>query len=346
MGIINKPEATSTPTTLPVLKGRRCIRDHNSIQSPIETSGEFWQDNLPTRSMKASPTKSPSRSPRGSPYYVPERSLPGNISEGAVDETESSQNDSDEPRDKYSHDRRRLARQREEVEGSCFRVIVFISLGVAVLAGLLTTLYYARDDSLSDATPQDLFIIFKPIEQKFRNQNEDFWSSIRVSVQEVTVLDQPRSIIFLYENRAKATMEGILNSASSAALCHFGSCWNEPVVIQGSSLNSTEILNDYGRIISRYRSNLEKNGVMIVKNLEQVPGLAAQAFHSFCDDYNPVVKKALILFTMKVEKLPEGYPMLFLEKVLMNLWKELGRDDKFYPLFTRISGTVLSVQPE
>lgn len=221
---------------------------------------------------------------------------------------------------------------------------------VLVMSLLGILIYYNYWLSLNpnpNATYKQLYQTFRRIEKHFDKQDVDFWRSIRVNIEEITALKKPSTIIFLYENNAKGTMKAILNEVANAALCDLTECENEPILIPGSSLNSSNFIDNYGIMISMYREPLKKNGVLIVENLEQVPGKAAQAFHNFCDDYDPVVDKALILFTLKVDKLPVNeYPPAYVRKVLSKVWSDIKIEDKFNPLFSRISGTILLVRPE
>ncbi|XP_050302248.1 uncharacterized protein LOC126740321 [Anthonomus grandis grandis] len=222
----------------------------------------------------------------------------------------------------------------------------FIGILVILFAGVVAGYWLSAGDQPLLDYEQKLQTKFEKYESEMKHQNEDFWRSIKVSIREVPVLKQPRTILFLYEDKSEKTLNLILEKVVNAALCFLTECDKKPVQIQGASLNNSQIIRDHGVIISKYADQLKKSGVMVVYNLEQVPGKAALAFHSFCDDYNPIAEKSLILFTLKMNKIPQGYPMMFLEKFLLNLWSDIGKGDKFYPLFTRISGNILTVQPE
>lgn len=136
-----------------------------------------------------------------------------------------------------------------------------------------------------------------------------------------------------------------MKTISEEAVCRISSCSEDPLEIKPSDISTSDILEDYGRIISKYKDTLEKSGVMIIRNLEKIPGTAAQAFHSLCDEYNPVVNKALFLFTIEVPEIPKQASH-YTRKYLGNKWTELD-ETKFAPLFTRISsGFIMSVMQE
>ncbi|CAH1183016.1 unnamed protein product [Ceutorhynchus assimilis] len=186
------------------------------------------------------------------------------------------------------------------------------------------------------------------LENQFNKQDKHFWPSIRVNVQEILEFQQPRVIIFLYENHSLTIVENIVTSISKVAVCLLSDCSQEPINIEGSVLSPIAIQDDFGSIVSNYRQQLDKSGVFIIRNLQLVPGKSAQALHLLCDEYNPLIKRALFLFTVKVDSglLPhDKYTATqFLETLLLKAWDDIGVDDKFYPLFARISGTILTVR--
>lgn len=65
-------------------------------------------------------------------------------------------------------------------------------------------------------------------------------------------------------------------------------------VIVSTNLNMAE----HGELISRYRDDVDKAGVLLVKEVDSVPSDLAMAFHYYCDEYNPLVKRSAIFFTL------------------------------------------------
>ncbi|CAG9760560.1 unnamed protein product [Ceutorhynchus assimilis] len=225
---------------------------------------------------------------------------------------------------------------------------VIICLIIALYLG--SCVLYCNDEEGMVNKPNNLTEDFERVWKQFNKQDEDFWRSIRVGVEEILELEQPRVIVFLYKNDSMAITKNIIAKVSKAAVCYLSDCSQEPIDIEGSVLNTTELQDDFGSIVTNYREQLKKSGVFIIQNLQLVPGKSAQALHLFCDEYNPVVERALFLFTVKVDEfieLPDIYTAIsFLEDLLLKVWNDLGVHDKFHPLFTRISGTVLSVRPQ
>lgn len=179
------------------------------------------------------------------------------------------------------------------------------------------------------------------LQKEFPTQSIDLWASLESGVNNTIRRNRPSTFILLYQEKSKDIIENLLKSISEYVTCFLTSCEQVPVILTDKNLNSKEVLKDYGIIIDEYREPLEKSGIMIVKNLENVPGVSAQAFHSFCDEFNPAVAKSVIIFTMKVQEFHRNN-MKFLEEYFQKKWTDI-KSDAFDALFTRISSMVLEI---
>lgn len=61
-------------------------------------------------------------------------------------------------------------------------------------------------------------------------------------------------------------------------------------------------MKEPSEVMCKFREDLHKSGVMLVKDIEAIPSSLAMAFHYFCDEYNPLVKKSAIFFTIDLAK--------------------------------------------
>lgn len=178
------------------------------------------------------------------------------------------------------------------------------------------------------------------LKYQFPSQEEDFWLNIKVAVEEVINLNQPKSIIFLYKH--EKPIQHILLNISEYASLKILSNSNKPIVVNSEDLNRRDILEDYGVFITDIKEKLQNSAVVIVNNLDKIPGKTAQAFHSLCDEYNPIHEKVLYLFTIKDDTFPDQL-LNFVENKLKKNWSDM-HSDKFYPLITRMSSFILQVQ--
>ncbi|KAJ8932778.1 hypothetical protein NQ314_014482 [Rhamnusium bicolor] len=298
-----KPKASSTPKIVDV-SARRRIGDANdeSVQSPIQN---FII--LESSHGRCKPLDSNSEDEKSESYI------------DSNDETEESKE------------------EENSINTTLCNCINPVSIITMIVVFISLIFLYSYGDGVNMKEPS-----LEKLSQEFPSQVEDFWMYVEVGIQEITKFHQPKTFLLLYNDESQKTVNKILDKISQFAVCKLTNCLSIPVVLEGNDLNTSDILEDYGRIISRNKEKLKKSGVMIVKNLEKIRGISAQAFHSFCDEYNPVVEKALFIFTMKVDEFHENN-VKFVENYLHRLWKDDIKDDKFYPLFTRISNNVLPV---
>ncbi|XP_045475034.1 uncharacterized protein LOC123680950 [Harmonia axyridis] len=190
-------------------------------------------------------------------------------------------------------------------------------------------------------------ISLKTIKKNFPSQEDKLWKSIHSGINQTIVNETPTSYIFLFESEAEETMKKLLSEISKYAVCKLVNCESSAIDFKKEITSNFSNINDYGEVISSFKGKLENNGLMIVGNLDEIPEKFALAFHNFCDEVTPLVKKSAFFFTMKVTKLddPDRNHLRYIEGVLKEKWQNL-ETDKFVPIFTRITGELLKVYPE
>ncbi|KAG5886073.1 Lamina-associated polypeptide 1C [Gonioctena quinquepunctata] len=307
-----QPKAFSTPKHVHHLRGRPSIREHSSIQSPIELSND--EDSVPrddtSDSEKEIQSNDFNKSPSDSDSYL------------------RSEGDSS-------------GVYRKDLNNRQFcNCLGYSSAAMLAVIAILIIMLYGVDEGEVNSKKY----IIEDLEKEFPTQVNDFWISIKVAISEINRAHRPKSIILVYQSDATDTLNRIISGITLIALCELTSCSLKPLIIAGEDLNTTDILEDYGKIIARNKEQLQERGVMVINNMEKIPGVSAQAFHSLCDEFNPVIEKALFLFTMKVDAFQKNIVKL-IENQLRSSWSDLD-DDRFYPLFTRISDVVLPVTIE
>lgn len=182
------------------------------------------------------------------------------------------------------------------------------------------------------------------LDKYFEAQEEDFYLSFRVMVEDCIKYNQPKTFMLLYSDDTVTTLNSMLTKLTDSAVCELTGCSSDHLVLEGNSFVNHDISYDYGNIITENADKLIEKGVMVIKNLEKIPGRLAMVFHSLCDQYQPVVPKSLFIFTIKMESYPKDKTE-YVEKLLRNKWMDLS-DDIFYPLFTRITNMIFIVQNE
>jgi len=235
--------------------------------------------------------------------------------------------------------------QHESVSNG-FASITAIGIAVTLIAAL-AAFTVGNINSVLPNTTVPKIISIEELKQHYPLQLEDTWIALESGIDEITSFNKPSVFLLLYKNEADRTVNKLLASIGKYATCNLnGNCETQPIILRSSDLSTADLKSDYGHVINKYKPELEKRAVMIVKNLDKVPGEVAQAFHSMCDEYTPLVDRTAFFFTMKVDSLENSETDLQLvEDILRRNWNDL-EDDIFYPLFTRISSMVLKVIPE
>ncbi|KAJ8734645.1 hypothetical protein PYW08_013895 [Mythimna loreyi] len=113
-------------------------------------------------------------------------------------------------------------------------------------------------------------------------------------------------------------------------------------VVESSNLD----MQDHGELISRYRQDVDRSGVMLVKEIDAVPSDLAMAFHYYCDEYDPLVKRSAIFFTLNMANCSNTSDSKtmheLIEKCLKRKWKTVPKEN-MRPLLTRVVDVVIDV---
>lgn len=203
-----------------------------------------------------------------------------------------------------------------------------------IIVVILSIVFYLYASGMNDL--QEISDCDAPSSQK-----DDFTLALRSGIWEVNRVEKPSVFILLYKDDNEKILNEILRNYSSYASCIFGNKNNIPIILNGDDISNMGF-GDYGEILEKYKSELQRKGVMIVKNLDHVSGSLAPAFHAMCDEINPLVGKSVFFFTIRVEDYPEQ-EYKFVEKLLRGKWKNL-KQDHFDPLITRITSMILQVK--
>ncbi|ENN72447.1 hypothetical protein YQE_10915, partial [Dendroctonus ponderosae] len=224
----------------------------------------------------------------------------------------------------------------------CFWLVLVFMIAVPVGTGYYLSLNGTKCEKTST---KELKRDFSPPKLEGFGQDPFFWSDIRVQIEEVLAFASPRSIVFLHQKADAPKMRRIVATVAANAACYLRCCHAVPLQLNSTHVKNRTSIDDYGVLSDRYRADLEASGVLIMDNLTELSGTDAQMFHLFCDDSAPVVAQALILFTVEVATLPEaGSEAAELRRVLAARWTDIGRGDKFDPLFVRIAGQIVTIR--
>ncbi|XP_047001287.1 uncharacterized protein LOC124618173 isoform X8 [Schistocerca americana] len=180
---------------------------------------------------------------------------------------------------------------------------------------------------------------------RYENIPEDVEFQLSAGIRNVVESDptKPSIFVLLHNN----TGEGpfcLANTIGNLAMKYLESDEEFPLILKPDELLQNENMSrDYGWIIEHYKPLIEKHRSVIFNNLQSFPGRMAMAFHFLCDVENPVVRKALFLFTLRVPNVHSRNVVEQAENVMHNIWREEVDNDQRQALITRLTEDVISL---
>ncbi|KAL4706877.1 hypothetical protein ACJJTC_010111 [Scirpophaga incertulas] len=185
--------------------------------------------------------------------------------------------------------------------------------------------------------------LFK-IRKKYNIEDEQILE-IQTGIYTIFEKNDTGSFIFLYDsNNENYDYKKFRNfmkeiATTSAQFLRKNSPTVYPIVIDSSQLN----MQSYSELMHKYRDDISKTGVMLINDLEDVPARLAMAFHYFCDEYNPLVPKTAMFFTLNFSKcsyFSEMNSYVSVEKCLASKWNTLPKDN-IKPLLARVVNVII-----
>lgn len=184
---------------------------------------------------------------------------------------------------------------------------------------------------------------FETLKKNFPSQSNNFWRSLEIVLDNALNESNPRPNIVLFISNENVFPNLFFNGIVEITKSWLGNV--NPVELTRTDFTTEEIEEDYGAVITYYKPKLIKNRFMVVRDLNYIPANAAQAFHSFCDVYNPAVKRAIIFFTMKVNNkfIAAENATKIAENLLQSVWSVLELN-ALQPLIGRVTDDVLVIK--
>ncbi|XP_073941564.1 uncharacterized protein isoform X2 [Choristoneura fumiferana] len=159
--------------------------------------------------------------------------------------------------------------------------------------------------------------------------------------------DTTGCLIFVYnsmsENFDPIKFDGFVNNVASKAakFLRNDNVSVQYLVVEGSDLK----MQSHSQLVKAYREDMAKTGVLLIRDVEHVPSPLAMAFHYYCDEFNPLVKKSAVFFTLnsaKCHNSDEKSSHATVEKCLKEKWSTIPKDN-IGPLLTRVVSIVVDV---
>ncbi|KFB52903.1 hypothetical protein ZHAS_00021182 [Anopheles sinensis] len=190
---------------------------------------------------------------------------------------------------------------------------------------------------------------FYTLEESYTNIDDNLWDALEVSFRRANAHKrrEPGTFLFLHHGSIEMVDRFIENISNITAYCFGGT---EPIVLEQKYFQRADIQRDFGEFISQQKAALQKQGIMVVRNLEGIPPKAARAFHSICDPEEPLVDRAVIYFTMDTSKVggkvTRGGVRSATEEaemLLYHMWKDVLNPEVLDPLVIRLTEGVYRI---
>lgn len=185
---------------------------------------------------------------------------------------------------------------------------------------------------------------FIELDEKFPYQDKKLFKSLKIGI-EGTVNKQPaQPSVFAFFSTDQNTLNVFMDEiVKITKLCIQQS--NDPINLTNGDLNTQRFFDDHSKLIQDYKEELNKRSIMIVNNVDRLSTKVIPSLHSFTDTYNPLVRKSIIYFTLKVPEKPNGKPVDYIINYLQKEWKELETNIRD-PLITRIVDQTFFLTPK
>ncbi|CAK1548253.1 unnamed protein product [Leptosia nina] len=229
---------------------------------------------------------------------------------------------------------------------NCFSIIL---VSTCVIAMAIWLGYYPQKTYYENTYDKfDFYKDVKSLAQKYQVK-QDAMLQIRTGIDQIFEKEDTGSFIFTYDGDKPGfdpvQFHTFMDNIASAASRYLR---NDTQNVQHIVLDNSNVISLKSDIelINKYREDVSKRGVLLVKNVERVPSDIAMAFHYYCDEYNPLVKKSAIFFTLNVAKcsIPSTKKSAhdYVERCLKGKWQGIHKD-KIGPLLTRVANIIVDV---
>lgn len=251
-----------------------------------------------------------------------------------------------------------------------YAVILIIVVGVAAVG---IRIYINNGKEIAEETDPtetkiiDVFEKIADLERTYSKQRKGLWATLRLGMRKLLKQNNsPTTILLLHsENSTVDTcfLRDIKNIITNdiALFQHTQRVLNE-VDEQTGHLNqvafkpkgvvinmetSNDIYDNPGMFMTRYKTQLEQDKILIVINFHKSPLRVMEAFHFLSDTLDPWVKNLLIILTLPIKnpKITNKSSEYIAESELRELLKSLP-DNIGDPLITRLTENVYIVPDE
>lgn len=160
---------------------------------------------------------------------------------------------------------------------------------------------------------------------------------------------EPIVFMLLHNDANKQTTDCLASYASISAKQHIFTNSVHSLWINGSEWTSYSKRDHEDLFYEKLNAPLEKNEVLVLENLQDLPWSLAKALHHLCDSENPKYAKAMYMLELRVngdlQQLSDGDKILAAERAMNMAWQDAPNEYR-EPLIARLTSFVDAVQWE
>ncbi|XP_032514139.2 uncharacterized protein LOC116767763 isoform X2 [Danaus plexippus] len=228
-----------------------------------------------------------------------------------------------------------------------FNAVIYIVLPVIVCAGslMLYNMRASRESEMDVYDKQSFYNDVKHLGIKYKVPDNAILK-VRAGITTIFERHDTGSFIFTYNsediNYNPIKFDQFIEDIAAKASKYLRNNTRE---IHHLVINPTNlIVQTEKEFMNLYQKDVDERGVMLIKDVDNIPSHLAMAFHYYCDEYNPLVKKSAIFLTLNLAKCSNGSESKsthdYIEKCLARKWNTIDKD-KLGPLLTRVVNIVI-----
>lgn len=160
---------------------------------------------------------------------------------------------------------------------------------------------------------------------------------------------EPIVFMLLHNDANKQTTDCLASYASISAKQHIFTNSKDGLWLNGSEWTSYSDIDSEDLLYEKLNAPLEKNEVLVLENLQDLPWSLAKSLHHLCDSENPKIAKAMYMLELRVnrdlQQLSESDKLVAAEQAMNIAWQDAPNEFRA-PLIARLTSFVDTVQWE
>uniref|UniRef100_A0A1B0B6W5 Torsin n=1 Tax=Glossina palpalis gambiensis TaxID=67801 RepID=A0A1B0B6W5_9MUSC len=183
---------------------------------------------------------------------------------------------------------------------------------------------------------------YQELKMQYTGLNPNVWDSLESGIENILnkVSSKSANYLFIYDNGDVQSI--VKEMATHAAKCFDNS--QQLVEMGKEDFNSKEAITDYGKIIERFKAKIKSSNVVLIVNLNEVPGETAEALHFICDTENPLREDLVVFLTLRMPTIRNENAQNKVEKELVKMWSPKLTTNILDALITRVADSVINLQ--